>query len=79
MKKGLAGDLEFQKSRLVFADDDLNRPDVSAAGFAHPDTADLFSDVVLSADNLEGTAAADGADEAAFASWAFVIAVECVS
>lgn len=35
------------------ADDDLNRPDVSAAGFAHPDTADLFGDVVLGAYNFE--------------------------
>ena len=67
------------KSRLVIADDDLDRPDVSSTGFAHADSPDLLGDIVLSAHNLEGSAAADGADEAAFAAGAFVIAVECVS
>jgi hypothetical protein len=70
--------LEFQKSRLVFADDDLNRPDVSSAGFAHADSSDLFGDVVLGANNLERSAAADGTDEAAFAARAFVVTIECV-
>ena len=53
LKKSLAGDVEFQKSRFVLADDDLNRPDVSATGFAHADSSDLFGDVVLGANNLE--------------------------
>ena len=66
------------KSRLVIADNDLNRLNLSSAGFAHADAADLFGDVVLGAYNFERTAAADGADEAAFVSWTFVIAVECV-
>jgi hypothetical protein len=79
MRPGNARDLALQKSRLDIADDDLDRPDVSSAGFAHADSADLFGDVVLSANHLEGSAAADGADEAAFAARAFVIAVECVS
>ncbi len=78
MKKGLAGNLEFQKSRLAFADNDLDRPDVSSAGFTHADAADLFGDVVLRANNLERTAAADGADKSAVTSRAFVVAIECV-
>ena len=40
-------------SQPVIADDDFDRLDVSAAGFAHADAADLFGDVVLGADNLE--------------------------
>ncbi len=78
IKTGLIGDLALQKSRLVIADDDLNCLNLAAAGFAHADAADLFGDVVLSADNFEPTAAADGADEAAFAGGSFVVAVECV-
>jgi hypothetical protein len=50
-------------SDIVFADNDLDRPNVSSAGFAHADAADLFGDVVLGANNLEGSAAADGTDE----------------
>ncbi|MCX7396181.1 MAG: hypothetical protein NT138_00710 [Planctomycetales bacterium] len=57
---------------------DLDRSDVSSAGFAHSDSADLFGGVVLSADDFERTAAADGADEAAFGGGAFVVSVECV-
>ena len=78
MKNRSCWRLAFQKSRLVIADDDLNRPDVSSTAFAHADAADLFGDVVLGANNLEGTAAADGANEPAVPSWAFVVAIECV-
>ncbi len=37
----------------MIANNHLNRLNLSAAGFAHPDAADLFCDVVLSAYNLE--------------------------
>ncbi|RLS80924.1 MAG: hypothetical protein DWI00_00055 [Planctomycetota bacterium] len=53
--------------------------DLSAAGFTHADSSDLSSDVVLGTNNFERPAAADGADEAAFAAGVFVVAVECVS
>lgn len=59
-------------------DNDLHRLNLSAAGFAHADSADLFGDVVLGADDFERTAAADGANEAAFGAGAFVVAIECV-
>lgn len=62
-----------------FTDNDLNRLNLSAAGFAHADSADLFGDVVLGADNVERTAAADGTDQSAVASGAFVVAIESVS
>lgn len=71
--------MRLHRSRLFFADNHLNRLNLSSAGFAHADAADLFGDVVLGANNLERSAAADGADEAAFAAGAFVIAVKCVS
>ncbi len=57
---------------------DLNRLNLTSAGFAHADSADLFGDVVLGADDFERTAAADGANEAAFGAGAFVVAIECV-
>ncbi len=60
-------------------DNDLHRLNLSAAGFAHADSADLFGDVILGANNLERSAAADGTDEAAFAGGTFVVAIECVS
>jgi hypothetical protein len=66
------------KSPIAIADNHLNRLNLSAAGFAHADSPDLFGDVVLCANNLERSAAADGADEAAFAAGAFVVTIECV-
>ena len=69
----------FRPVCLWITGNDLNRLNLSAAGFAHADAADLFCDVVLSANNLEGFAAADGADEPAVVSGAFVVAIESVS
>lgn len=63
---------------LVVTDDDLDRLDFSAAGFAHADAADLFGDVVLSANNFEVSAAADGTDQPAIIARAFVVAIENV-
>ena len=69
----------FRPVRRWVTGNDLNRLNLSAAGFATADSPDLFGDVVLSADNLERSAAADGTDQATVPAWTFVVAIESVS